>query len=81
MLLEATPSRMLCSRHVAHDVIYATPTNFFQELLVNVEQLTQQRDVAKNELDMTRDTAKTYYQKMMQAEAETSHLKKSMVAI
>ncbi|OCT53825.1 CCCH zinc finger DNA binding protein [Cladophialophora carrionii] len=38
--------------------------NSFQEMLANVEQLMQQRDAAKNELEMARDTARTYYQKM-----------------
>jgi hypothetical protein len=49
-------------------------------MLGNVEQLMQQRDAAKNELEMARDTARTYYQKMVQAEAETSRIKTSMVA-
>ena len=53
---------------------------FQQEMLANFEHLTQQRDAAKNELEMARDTAKTYYQKMVQAESESSRIKTSMVA-
>jgi len=48
-------------------------------LLASVEHLTQQRDAAKNELDMARDTARTYYQRMVQAESEKSQLKTTMV--
>ena len=58
-----------------------SPPNVEQELLANVEQLAQQRDAAKNELDMARDTAKTYYQKMVQAETENSRIRTSMVVI
>lgn len=48
-------------------------------MVANIEQLTQQRDAARNELDMARDTARTYYQKMVQAEAEKSQMKTTMV--
>jgi outer membrane murein-binding lipoprotein Lpp len=54
--------------------------NISQELAASVEQLTQQRDAAKSELDMARDTARTYYQKMLQAESDASRMKISMVA-
>ncbi|KIX06199.1 uncharacterized protein Z518_04173 [Rhinocladiella mackenziei CBS 650.93] len=49
-----------------------------EELLTTIEKLTKERDAAKNELDMAQDTARTYYQRMMQAEAEKSRLQTSM---
>lgn len=49
-------------------------------MLASVEQLTQQRDAAKTELEMARDTARTYYHKMVQAESANSRMKTSMVA-
>ncbi|OAL40066.1 hypothetical protein AYO20_00484 [Fonsecaea nubica] len=52
--------------------------NALLEMLADIEQLTQQRDAARNELDMARDTARTYYQKMVQAESEKSLIKTSM---
>ncbi len=48
-------------------------------MLARVDQLTQQHDAAKNELDMARDTARTYYQRMVQAESEMSQLRTNMV--
>ncbi|KIY01382.1 uncharacterized protein Z520_02934 [Fonsecaea multimorphosa CBS 102226] len=56
----------------------AAKNALLEEMLADIEQLTQQRDAARNELDMARDTARTYYQKMVQAESEKSLIKTSM---
>ncbi|EHY54563.1 hypothetical protein HRR83_004316 [Exophiala dermatitidis] len=48
------------------------------ELLAHVDQLTKERDAAKGELDMAQDTARTYYQRMVKAESEKSHIQTSM---
>ncbi|OAP57473.1 hypothetical protein AYL99_08211 [Fonsecaea erecta] len=56
----------------------AAKTALLEEMLADIEQLTQQRDAAKNELEMARDTARTYYQKMVQAESEKTHIKTSV---
>lgn len=47
--------------------------------MAQVEQLTHERDAAKGELGMAQDTARTYYQRMVQAESEKSHIQTSMV--
>lgn len=73
-------SRMLFLRHGSRtDLPCLTGANSSQELVATVEQLTLQRDAAKNELDMAQDTARTYYQRMVQAESEKSQLKTTMV--
>ena len=58
---------------------WSTVTDMLQEMLASVEQLTQQCDAAKNELEMARDTARTYYQRLLQAESDNSRIKMSMV--
>jgi hypothetical protein len=78
-LFEVILLRILSLRQASLDVLGHHLTSG-QELLANVDQLTQQRDAAKNELEMARDTAKTYYQKMVQAETDSSRMKISMVA-
>lgn len=39
-------------------------------MAAQLEQRTMERDAAKSELDMAKDTARLYYQRMLQAEAE-----------
>ncbi|KIW15332.1 hypothetical protein PV08_05378 [Exophiala spinifera] len=46
-------------------------------MLAEIEERTRERDAAKGELDMAKDTARTYYQRMVQAESDRSHLQTS----
>ena len=48
-------------------------------MLAELEERTKERDAAKGELDMAKDTARTYYQRMVQAEADKAHLQTSTV--
>lgn len=48
-------------------------------MLAELEERTRERDAAKGELDMAKDTARTYYQRMVQAEADKSHVQTSTV--
>jgi hypothetical protein len=41
-------------------------------MLTQIESLTSQNDAAKRELSMAQDTARTYYEKMVQAQAEAN---------
>lgn len=43
-----------------------------QDMLTQIELLTSESDAAKRELSMARDTARTYYEKMLQSQAGTS---------
>lgn len=40
-----------------------------QDMLTQIELLTSESDAAKRELSMARDTARTYYEKMLQSQA------------
>lgn len=73
------PSKTFCSRYASW--LFLGSTHMLQEMLTSVEQVTQQRDAAQNELEMARDTARTYYHKMLQAESANSRMKTSMVAM
>ncbi|KAK6382184.1 hypothetical protein LTS17_004071 [Exophiala oligosperma] len=48
-----------------------------EDMLAELEERTRERDAAKGELDMAKDTARTYYQRMVQAEADKSHVQTS----
>jgi len=49
----------------------------FEEMLAELEERTRERDAARSELDMAKDTARNYYQRMVQAEADKSHVQTS----
>lgn len=50
-----------------------------QDMLTHIELLTSQNDAAKRELSMAQDTARTYYEKMLQAQAEASKHSEAVV--
>ncbi|KAK7894882.1 hypothetical protein LTR67_005621 [Exophiala xenobiotica] len=50
-------------------------------MLAELEERTRERDTARGELDMAKDTARSYYQRMVQAEADKSHLQTSTVTL
>ncbi|EXJ85597.1 hypothetical protein A1O1_05963 [Capronia coronata CBS 617.96] len=56
----------------------AAKNGLLDELVAQVDQLVKERDAAKGELGMAQDTARTYYQRMVQAESEKSHIQTSM---
>ncbi|EXJ92477.1 hypothetical protein A1O3_01028 [Capronia epimyces CBS 606.96] len=56
----------------------AVKNALLDELVAQVERLAQERDAAQGELGMAQDTARTYYQRMVQAESEKSHMQTSM---
>lgn len=71
-------SRRLYSRHATPSML--SPALIWkQDMAAQIEQLSKQRDAARNEVDMAQDTARNYYARMVKAEAERSHLQTSMV--
>ncbi len=50
-------------------------------MLAELEERTRERDAARSELDMAKDTARNYYQRMVQAEADKSHVQTSTVPL
>ncbi|KEF57979.1 uncharacterized protein A1O9_05902 [Exophiala aquamarina CBS 119918] len=50
----------------------AARSALLEEMLAELESLTSQHDAVKRELAMSQDTARTYYEKMVQAQTEAS---------